>query len=246
MKEDKTEGRVLLSTNGENGFSASGKSGLILIGLLAPLGLAACSGVGGTTYGTGVSQEQALLEDVSSLAGSLGGGEKKAPIDYQTRAGLVLPPDTTRLPPPQDGNKQVANTAEWPTDPDELRKLYNERTANMTDKEREELLAAIRRLPPEQRDSIIKNNTKSADFANQVEQPGLRASAQAKADYERQVKERLALIRLQNGESVKGRQYLTQPPERFTEVSPEVQQELAKIDPEKEKDKPFLRKLWPF
>ncbi|SNY92428.1 hypothetical protein SAMN04515647_2701 [Cohaesibacter sp. ES.047] len=244
MKEDKTEGRILPSRHSETRRSALGKSALSMACLLAPLGLAACSGIGGTTYGTGVTQEQALIDDISSLAG--GGASKDQPrIEYTPRASLVLPPDTSRLPPPDQKNPLVAKNADWPTDPDELRKLYAERMENMTDKERQQLLAAIRRLPPEQRNAIIKNNSNSANFARQIKEPDLKASAQAKADYEKQVQERLALIRLQQGKNSKGRKYLTQPPERFTDVSPEVQQELATLNPEKENESVF-QKIWPF
>jgi hypothetical protein len=226
-------------------------SGLFAFALAAPLtlGLSACSGIGGTTYGTGESQEAALLDDVTSGLGIIPKTQKD-PIDYSARAGLVLPPEGTALPAPEDGSRVASSAAaNWPQDPDRLRKLYHERMETMTEAERQRLLAAIRRLPPEQRDEIIKNDPRATSFANQIKEPDpMTASAAELAAYEKQVQERKALIRLKNGEGVKGRQYLTQPPERFTQTTPEIEREMAKIDPEKQnkEKKGLFSKIWPF
>ena len=227
------------------------KSGLFALALVAPLtlGLAACSGIGGTTYGTGESQEAALLDTVTSGLGIIP-KEKKDPINYSARAGLVLPPKGTALPAPQDASRSASSAAtNWPQDPDKLRKLYHERMENMTEAERQQLLAAIRRLPPEQRDEIIKNDPRATNFAKQIKEPDpMTASAGELAAYEKQVQERKSLIRIKNGKGVKGRQYLTQPPERFTETTPEIEREMAKIDPtsKKKEKKGLFGKIWPF
>ncbi|WP_316861519.1 hypothetical protein [uncultured Cohaesibacter sp.] len=225
---------------------------LTLLGTLG-LGLVGCSGISSSTYGTGVTHEKELLGDVTNLLGALPGDQKKTTYDYQARAGLVLPPDGTPLPDPESVNQQASyNQANWPQDPDTLRQLYNERLESMTDEERAALLAAIRRLPPEQRDSIIKNNTASSEFARSIQEPDLSkgpAAAGEMREYQEEVKKRLALIKSQqNGDPAK-RAYLTQPPERFTNTSPEVQAEMERLSQEsgsnKEK-KSFFARLWPF
>ena len=223
---------------------------LSMVGLVG-VGLSACTNVGGMTYGTGETQEAALIKDVSGL---IGDSEKKAPIDYSARPGLVLPPDGSNLPTPVDGRGQAASVAtNWPQDPDELRRIYQEKLATMTDKDRQSLLAAIRALPKEQRDAIIKNDPRATAFANQIEEHDYSkgpATAGQNKRYSEQVKARLALINAANGKNQdpNKRVYLTQPPESFRELTPEVQQELAKAqtEPEKKKGKSFFGKLWPF
>ena len=224
----------------------------VAIGSLAigmGVGLSGCSGVGGTTYGTGVSQEMALLNDVNGMFGS---SEKKEPIDYSSRPGLVLPPKGTALPSPQDDRELAASTAEnWPTDPDALRRLYHEKLSSMSERERASLLAAIRRLPRAQRDAILKNDPRAVDFANQIEEPDLSKGPPTDTQsrvYAAKVRERMALIKAANGEEdgTYKRKYLTQPPEDYRKLTPELEAEMARIateDPEKKKTK---KKWWPF
>nr|WP_321462702.1 hypothetical protein [uncultured Cohaesibacter sp.] len=227
-------------------------SGFIALVMLGSLGLSGCSGISSTTYGTGETHERELLEDVTGLLGALPNEKKRNNIDYSARAGLVLPPEGTPLPTPEDGSKPLAYAdANWPQDPDKLREIYNERMENMTDEERAQLLEAIRRLPPEQRDSIIKNNTASSEFARQIKEPDFSkgpVDPYEMKEYDKQVKQRLALIRSQK-EGEKGkRTYLTQPPERFTDVTPEVASEMEKLKQEENggKKKRFFSRLWPF
>ena len=85
--------------------------GLCFVGLLA--------GCSGNTYGTGVSSEQQLLEDVTSMV-SLGRREGKKPIDYSARPTLVKPPVVAQLPPPAE--KINASSAYFPEDPENKRK----------------------------------------------------------------------------------------------------------------------------
>lgn len=66
--------------------------------LAATTGLAACSG--GSTYGTGVSQEVQLLQDIGGLASIGGSKKKKAPINYSARPDLVQVPANASLPAP--------------------------------------------------------------------------------------------------------------------------------------------------
>ncbi len=229
-------------------------SGLVALAVLGTMGmsLAGCSSMSSATYGTGETHEQELLNDVTGVFGMLPNDKKQTTIDYKARAGLVLPPQDAPLPNPNDKrNNPSYAAADWPQDPDVLREIYNERMENMTDAEREQLLAAIRRLPPEQRDSIIKNNTASAKFAQQIKEPDYSkgpVSPYEQAEYDRQVKERLALIRGKTDGEKNKRNYLTQPPERFTDVPPEVAAEMDKLKQEEEKPgkKRFFSRLWPF
>ncbi len=223
---------------------------LTMIGSLS-IALTACSSIGGTTYGTGKSQEAELLKTVTSGFGLLGGEEEKAPIDYSARGGLVLPPEGAPMPTPQ--NERLASNSvatDWPQDPDKLRALYHTRLTNMTENERAALIAEIRKLPKEQRDLIFKNDPSSTSFANEIKDLDYSkpvSPGEAKA-YSAQVKKRLALIKEHNGQNSKSRKYLTQPPTRVTEVTPEVQRELNKLSTEekKEEKKGGLRRLWPF
>ena len=252
MNEAEFKSHDTLTRSGPEGKSWRRSPAFTALAIIAPfsLGLSACSGIHGTTYGTGKNQDTAVLSDITGGFGILP-KESEPAIDYSARAGLVLPPDGTTLPTPQDDKNRAASVAgNWPNDPDVLRRAYEERMATMTDEERKALLEAIRKLPPAQRDAIIKNNTRSATFAKQIKEPEdlLQASAAERKEYDRQVKERLALIRLQNGVDTKSRKYLTQPPENLTEVSPEVQAEIDKISPEgkTKQEKSFLGTLWPF
>ena len=236
MIESKSNGRFVPSPVAMAAGSGR-RPRLVSLALVAPLAvsLSACSSMVGTTYGTGETQEQALMRDVTNLFGVIP-AERKEPINYRARAGLVVPPEGAPLPTPENTSLLASNASNnWPTDPDALRAAYQERVETMTPEEREQLLAEMRKLPKEQRDAFFKNNPSANTFINEVEEPDFEtASADEMRDYYRQVEERKALIRLKNGENVKGRKYLTQPPERFTDVSPEVQQEIARIEQEGE------------
>ena len=215
------------------------------------IALTACSSVSGTTYGTGKSQEAELLKTVTSGFGLLGDDEEKEAIDYSARGGLVLPPEGAPMPTPQSERLASNSVAsDWPQDPDKLRALYRTRLTNMTERERASLIAEIRKLPKEQRDMIFKSDPRSKSFINEIKDPDYSkpvSPGEAKA-YSEQVKKRLALIKEHNGQNSKGRKYLTQPPTRVTEVTPEVQQELNKLSTQEkqEEKKGGLRRLWPF
>lgn len=253
MVNAKIKSEIAPAAAGKESLLSKGTGRLATLAMIgaASMTLAACSSLGGTTYGTGKSQEAELLKTVTSGFGLFDDDEKKAPIDYSARGGLVLPPEGAPMPAPQN-ERQAANSVatDWPQDPDKLRALYRERLTNMTEKERASLIAEIRKLPKEQRDYIFKNDPRSTDFANQIEDIDYsKPVSPGKAkEYSRQVRERLALIKEANGGNSKGRKYLTQPPSRVTNVSPEVQQELDKLSTEeaKEEKKSALRRLWPF
>ncbi|MCT7373868.1 hypothetical protein [Chelativorans salis] len=87
--------------------------------------LSACSG---TTYGTGTTSEEQLVQDLTGVL-SLA-PKKKAPIDYSPRPGIVKPPSTEVLPPPQESLASAGNPA-WPESPEQrLARVRAEATAN--------------------------------------------------------------------------------------------------------------------
>lgn len=86
---------------------------LALGGLLISAGmLSGC--VGGTTYGTGVSQEKQTVEDFANL---LSFRKKRTNIDYQSRPDLVVPEEKVLVEPTD--NTEVASAADWPETPEE-------------------------------------------------------------------------------------------------------------------------------
>lgn len=79
----------------------------------APLLLGGCAQT--ATYGTGQVPEMALFHEMTG--GLLSRNDKKAPIDYQPRAPLVMPPDGSQLPPPTE-TASADSGGDWPIDPD--------------------------------------------------------------------------------------------------------------------------------
>ncbi len=81
--------------------------GLCFVGLLA--------GCSGNTYGTGVSSEKQLLNDVTGIV-RLGRTEKKERIDYASRPTLIRPPVVAQLPAPAETIK--SESGYFPEDPE--------------------------------------------------------------------------------------------------------------------------------
>lgn len=69
--------------------------------------------VQGSTYGTGKTQEQQLVND---LTGILGGDEDKPNIQYVERPNIVKPANTAALPTPS--SEFGTNAQAWPESPD--------------------------------------------------------------------------------------------------------------------------------
>lgn len=85
---------------------------LLVTGVIVlPLALAGCQG--SSTYGTGKTSAEHLLEGVGGIAG---GSEKKQRIDYSPRPGLVTPPKGGALPEPleQGGSSYYPDLPESP------------------------------------------------------------------------------------------------------------------------------------
>ncbi len=79
------------------------------------LALSGC--VGGTTYGTGVTQEEQLIKDLEGMI-SFGSKKRKAAINHAARPNLVMPPQTAALPVPVDQESSSSN-ADWPESPEQ-------------------------------------------------------------------------------------------------------------------------------
>ncbi|WP_309083861.1 hypothetical protein [Chelativorans sp.] len=99
-----------------------------LVALAAAAAAALLSGCAGPTYGTGKPADQQLVED---LTGVLSVTPKRSQaIDYSPRPGIVKPPSTEVLPPPQENVVAAGNPA-WPESPEQrLARIRAEATAN--------------------------------------------------------------------------------------------------------------------
>jgi len=73
--------------------------------------------VGGTTYGTGVTQEQQLLNDLEGMV-SFGSTKRKSRINYDARPNLVMPAQTATLPNPLEEEATTSNV-DWPESPEQ-------------------------------------------------------------------------------------------------------------------------------
>lgn len=90
--------------------------GSVRISLVAGIAAIALSGcVGGTTYGTGVSQEKQTLDDVYNMFTLK---QERKNIDYSPRPDLVVPANRQALPEPLDA-AATSSSAEWPETPEQ-------------------------------------------------------------------------------------------------------------------------------
>ncbi|MCB1385127.1 MAG: hypothetical protein KDJ80_04230 [Nitratireductor sp.] len=94
-------------------FATGRKAASLAAGLLMAGGLlSGC--VGGTTYGTGVTQEQQTIEDIANI---LTIQKKQKRIDYKPRPDLVVPEEKQLVDPDQVASAQ--DNADWPESPEE-------------------------------------------------------------------------------------------------------------------------------
>ncbi len=88
--------------------------GLAATGMLVPvLVLTGC--VSGTTYGTGVSQEEQTIQDLSNM---LTLQKPRNNIDYSPRPDLIVPQDKQALVEPID-DAATSSNPQWPETPEE-------------------------------------------------------------------------------------------------------------------------------
>jgi hypothetical protein len=81
--------------------------------LVACLALSGC--MGGTTYGTGVSQEKQTVDDIYNMFTLK---RSRVDIDYTPRADLIVPENSEELPEPLDSAAATSNP-EWPEAPEQ-------------------------------------------------------------------------------------------------------------------------------
>ncbi len=97
-------------------LKSSVKNLVLVTGIIVlPLALAGCQG--SSTYGTGKTSGEHLLEGIGGIAG---GTEKKQRINYSPRPGLVTPPKGGALPEPlEEGGS--SNYSDLPESPEQRR-----------------------------------------------------------------------------------------------------------------------------
>ena len=83
--------------------------------------LAAC---GSPTYGTGKTQEELLIESLTSIP-RVGISFNKEDIRYINRPTLISPPESDELPNPLEPQQQKAEDEFFPTNPEKERKELN-------------------------------------------------------------------------------------------------------------------------
>lgn len=200
-------------------MSKSGLFALVSMGLLA-----GCTGT--STYGTGVSQEGQLYEDLLGIA-ALGSNKKKKRIDYMSRPKLIKPPTVAALPTPAE--KVESESGYFPKDPETARAA---RLAAIAEAEKnggelpEEVLAA-------RRAAAARSSVQRID-----------ASDKMSAEVDPQLaKRQRALFLKQKGQRAGAlgaapRKYLTEPPKDYR--TPEQTAAIGEVG-EKEKS-PYKRK----
>lgn len=87
---------------------------MVLCAALMGTALTVSGCVGGTTYGTGVSQERQTIEDLSNM---LSFRKKRTVIDYSARPDLVVPKNKQLVEPVDEA--VTTSNAEWPESPEQ-------------------------------------------------------------------------------------------------------------------------------
>jgi hypothetical protein len=169
---------------------------------IAVLALSGC--MGGTTYGTGVSQEQQTLKDVYTMFNLQ--NEKKN-IDYSPRPDLIVPENKQALVEPLDNGATTSN-AQWPETPEEriarIRAQAGEIDARTGEYSREEQLRKKEGI------GIETGYVKRKFAPGQTDRDGNPLlNAEATAEARQEVLKRKADLGVSQGAS---RKYLTEPP----------------------------------
>lgn len=171
-------------------------SPLLLAGLLA----SGC--MSSPTYGTGVSANEQLLTDVSSMVSLK--PNRGDPIEYKPRPELVRPSQgqAAELPPPQEKVASAQNP-DWPESPEERRKRLRKQADDNQDNQfyQSPIINDVS-------GSGGGSATASSSSGGRTGDLGVRPVGQAEAE-RREVKKRLADAR--QGSATK-RRYLSEPP----------------------------------
>lgn len=176
----------------------------------AALVLTGCSG---TTYGTGVTQESQLVSDVAGLV-TLGSRQKKDPIDYSARPGLVKAPSNGQLPPPVESAESRAGY--FPQNPEERRQALRREAGNA-----DETLARGGQLSPElqaardesRRRAVLEDRRARNRITQKDDTESYQEIVEKREAYEAQK------VRREGVSSPTARKYLTQPPVEYRQPS---------------------------
>jgi hypothetical protein len=203
--------------------------------------LAGCSS---TTYGTGTSPGVQTIEDLAGIVAL--SSKEKEPVDYKPRPAVVAPPDSASLPVP--GEQPPAQTAaNWPKDPDAMRREIKER-------QRQESAEVGPGLGQEMQDRGAKFKLPTASGAKQGDRPwyenrfeqgyhGPVSDADATKASKLFADARKSKTGSVDENGAPVRRYLTEPPAEYREPDPTAPTEVDA------KEKPTKKKkwsLWPF
>ncbi len=206
----------------------------VLVIAAASASLAGC--VGGTTYGTGVSQERQLVKDLSGMV-SLRTKQEQPRIDYVNRPDLVMPATTAALPQPleeEQATDQVSDV-DWPETP-EARIARVQAAAGEVDPESGDIIGGN---PTERTAGIRMEDPGRFEHDDLLDVHGYKRRDQIKPETANRVRELKDKLALSNGPT---RKYLTEPPNQYRTPS-----ETAPVDelglPEAQKDTAELSRL---
>ncbi len=187
---------------------ANQRSDRLMTGVVAVSLAAFLTGCSGTTYGTGVTQEQQLVNDVSSLV-SFGQGKKKEKINYDSRPSLVKVSKVDNLPTPAE--KIGSESGYFPEDPEVKRAKLLADAEGRDPSELSPEVASLRQESLER--GKARGNSANDSFKSAEEVEG------SPGDF-RQIQERgkeVAAVRATERQAAKGlkRRYLTEPPVEY-------------------------------
>lgn len=184
--------------------------------------LAGCSS---TTYGTGEAPELAMFREVSGGFG----GDKKAAIDYQPRAPLVLPPKAELRPPVESAETAAAA---WPDDPD--KRVAASRYGDPNDNNSRDDLTPeeVARLKP----LAALSRDRRADDTDENEKSTLALIRDRDAG-----KKFEAALAEAEGTGTGERRYLTDPPEEYRQPAATAPTEFEEIKKKKKSGNFFSR-----
>lgn len=173
----------------------------LLTALSVASGAALLSGcVGGPTYGTGKTAGEQLVDDLSGITDIL--PRQRRALEYEPRAGIVLPPQDGSLPQPQ---QSVANSenGKWPESPEQARaRLRAEADAN-----RGKPGFRSARIDDGQ---VVSDGPRRPKFANDSVPPGLDIMEKRRQAEEFEKRRRLQVVGTPDG-----RRYLSEPPVEY-------------------------------
>ena len=181
-----------------------------LIGLCFVALLAGCSG---NTYGTGVSSEKQLVDDVGNML-TLDLAKEKKRIKYDSRPKLVKPPEVAQLPTPAENVE--AQSAYFPEDPELKRaRLLAELEEAEANPRSGELSPELQRLRAEslERSRTDPNSKRFATAPRNEDGECVPCEYKIRKELDEKNLERKTAERLDR--TKKKRRYLTEPPDVY-------------------------------